>query len=73
MPGMHSFMQLQFFFIGECFLHTARVTRCRRDDQGCTPLHMAAARNRGELVDALLKSGAGSMRVCVLTPVSEFV
>jgi hypothetical protein len=31
----------------------------RRDDQGCTPLHTAAARNRGAVVNELLKFGAG--------------
>ena len=37
----------------------AGVIWFRRDDQGCTPLHIAAARNRGALVDELLKFGAG--------------
>jgi len=40
------------------------VTGWRRDDQGCTPLHIAAARNRGALVDQLLKFGAGCSRFC---------
>lgn len=40
-------------------LNVANLTCWYRDDQGCTPLHIAAARNRGELVDLLLKFGAG--------------
>jgi ankyrin repeat protein len=48
------------------FLHciqqlTHLILHCR-DDQGCTPLHIAAARNRGAIVNELLKFGAGLMR-----------
>jgi hypothetical protein len=47
---------------------TYSISRCR-DDQGCTPLHIAAARNRGAVVNQLLKFGAGLMRYfCACSP-----
>jgi ankyrin repeat protein len=47
-----------FSFCARLYL-AAGVIWLRRDDQGCTALHIAAARNRGAVVDELLKFGAG--------------
>ena len=61
------------FWIFLCFYRLALVTSCARDDQGCTPLHIAAARNRGVLVDELLKFGAGWTSFFVLSMKHSFI